>query len=422
MRVRSPFSVCFAVFTVVLGTVLPAGRAGDSWPQFRGMAAGHTEVKDLPLSWSETEHVKWKTPLPGEGWSSPVVANGQIWMTTALEEGASLHALCCDLATGKLLIDVEVFKNAVVPPKHARNSYASPTPILDGDRVYVNFGSMGTACLSARDGHKLWENREFQVDHQNGPGGSPALFQDKLLLAFDGRDQQFEIALNKMTGQLAWKTERSAIPKLQAKPDDMRKSYPTPVIFQIDGQAQTLSTGAERLYSYDPSTGRELWSVDYPGFSNVPLPVLDGGMLFVCTGFMKPEIWGIRAGGAHGDATASHVVWRQHTAVPDQSTPVVVGSRLYMVSSSGIASCLNTATGETLWKERISSDVAASPLAAEGRIYFCDARGKTIVLAPGDSFKVLAENPLADGCMASPAVVGKALILRTKTSLYRIEN
>ncbi|MEI9895660.1 MAG: PQQ-binding-like beta-propeller repeat protein [Chthoniobacter sp.] len=296
-------------------------RAGDSWPQFRGLAAGHTEVKDLPLTWSETEHVKWKTPLPGEGWSSPVVANGQIWMTTALEEGASLHALCCDLATGEVRIDVEVFRNAVIPPKHERNSYASPTPILDGDRVYVNFGSMGTACLSTKDGHKLWENREFQVDHQNGPGGSPALFQDKLLLAFDGRDLQYEIALNKMTGQLAWKTERSAIPKLQAKPADMRKSYPTPVIFQIDGQAQTLSTGAERLYSYDPNTGHELWSVDYPGFSNVPLPVLDNGMLFVCTGFNKPEIWGIRVGGAHGDATASHVVWRQHTAVPDQSTP-----------------------------------------------------------------------------------------------------
>lgn len=423
MRTLSPISFCLIVGAVAVGGLgASTVQAGDSWPQFRGLAAGHTEVKDLPLTWSETEHVKWKTPLPGEGWSSPVVANGQIWMTSAVDEGASLHALCCDLQTGKLLMDVEVFKNTVVPPKHARNSYASPTPIVDGDRLYVNFGSMGTACLSTKDGHKLWENREYQVDHQNGPGGSPALFQDKLLIAFDGRDQQFEIALNKMTGKLAWKTERSAIGKLQAKPSDMRKSYPTPVIFQIDGQPQTLSTGAERLYSYDPNTGHELWSVDYPGFSNVPLPVTDGHMLFVCTGFNKPEIWGIRVGGAHGDATASHVVWRQHTAVPDQSTPIVVGSRLYTVSSSGIASCLDTATGVTVWKERISSDVAASPLAAEGRIYFCDAKGKTTVIAPGDTFQVLAENPLADGCMASPAVVGKALILRTKTSLYRIEN
>lgn len=408
---------------LAFGGLLPeAARAADSWPQFLGPASGHTAAKGLPLTWSETEHVKWKTPLPGEGWSSPVVANGQIWMTTALDNGASLHALCCDLATGALLIDVEVFKNAVVPPKHDRNSYASPSPILDGDRLYVHFGSMGTACLSTKDGHKLWENRDYVVDHQNGPGGSPCLYGDKLLLAFDGRDFQYEVALNKTTGQLAWKTERSAIPKLQTVPPDLRKAYGTPVVLQIDGRPQTLCTAAERLYSYDPENGQELWTVDYPGFSNVPLPVTDGRMLVVCTGFMKPEIWGIRLGGAQGDATASHVVWRQRTAVPDQSTPVIVGSRLYMVNSGGIASCLNIATGETLWKERIGSDFAASPLAADGRIYFCDARGKTTVIAPGDTFQVLAENPLADGCMASPAVIGRALILRTKTSLYRIEN
>jgi len=401
---------------------LSIAGAGDSWPQFRGPNAGHTEITNLPLTWSETEHVKWKTPLPGTGWSSPVVAGKQIWMTTALEEGESLHALCCDLDSGKLLLDVEVFKNAVVPPKHKRNSYASPSPIIDGDRVYVHFGAMGTACLSTKDGHKLWENREFVVDHQNGPGGSPVLYGDNLIMAFDGMDQQYEVAVNKMTGKLVWKTARSAIPKLEARPPDMRKAYPTPVLFMIDGQPQTLATGAERLYSYDPANGHELWYVDYPGFSNVPLPVTDGKMIYVCTGFAKPEIWGIHVGGAHGDATGTHVAWRQNAGVPDQATPIVVGQRLYMVTSGGIVSCLDTATGAIVWKERIASDFAASPLAAEGRIYFCDAKHKTTVIAPGDSLKVLAVNELADGCMASPAAVGKALILRTKTSLYRIEN
>jgi outer membrane protein assembly factor BamB len=405
-----------------LGLVFPpSARSGEEWAQFRGPEAGHAASKELPLTWSETEHVRWKTALPGEGWSSPVVAGRQIWMTTALHDGQSLHALCCDLESGKLLLDIEVFQNAVVPPKHKRNSYASPSPIIEGDRVYVHFGAMGTACLSTKDGRKLWENREFVVEHQNGPGGSPALFQDKLLLAFDGTDQQYEVALHKMTGQMAWKTERSGAAKLQARPADMRKAYPTPVVFPIDGGPQSLSTGAERLYAYDPATGRELWWVDYPGFSNVPLPVSDGKMLYVCTGFMKPEIWAIRIGGARGDATASHVVWRQKTGVPDQATPVVIGERLYMVTSGGIASCLNTATGDIVWKERIGSDFAASPLAAEGRIYFCDARGRTTVIAPGDTLQVLAQNELADGCMASPAAVGKALIVRTKTSLYRLE-
>jgi len=403
--------------------ILPQfAHAGDAWPQFRGPNAGHTESKDLPLMWNEKENVKWKTALPGEGWSSPVVAGKQIWMTAALNNGQSLRALCCDLESGKLLMDMEVFQNVVVPPKHKRNSYASPSPIIDGDRVYVHFGAMGTACLSTKDERKLWENRELVVDHQNGPGGSPALFQDKLLLAFDGTDRQYEVALDKMTGKLAWKTDRSGAAHLQQRPGDMRKAYPTPVVFQIDGRAQSLSTGAERLYALDPATGRELWWVDYPGFSNVPLPITDGKMLYVCTGFMKPELWGIRLGGATGDATGSHVVWRQKTGVPDQSTPVVVGQRLYMVTSGGILSCLDTENGNIVWKERIGSDFAASPLVADGRIYFCDARGKTIVIAPGDVLAVLATNELADGCMASPAVVGKALIVRTKTSLYRIEN
>ncbi len=423
MPSRSPLLACLcsaALFTLSLLTP-EAARAGESWTRFLGPACGHTDSKDLPLQWSETEHVKWKTPLPGEGWSSPVVAVGQVWMTSALDNGQSLHALCVDLATGRLVHDIEVFRNAVVPPKHKRNSYASPSPIIEGDRVYVHFGAMGTACLSTKDGKKLWENREFVVDHQNGPGGSPTLHGDKLLLAFDGTDQQYEVALNKTDGKCAWKTERSGVAKLAAKPTDMRKAYGTPVVFTIDGRAQSLTTGAERLYAYDPDTGREQWWIDYPGFSNVPLPVSDGKMLYVCTGFMKPEIWGVKLGGAKGDATASHVVWRQKTGVPDQTTPVVVGDRLYMVSSGGIASCLNTATGEIVWKERLGSDYAASPLVADGRIYFFDTRGKTTVIAPGDKLEILAQNDLADGCMASPAPVGRALIVRTKSALYRIE-
>ena len=397
-------------------------HASETWTQFRGPASGHTQAKDLPLTWSETEHIRWKTELPGEGWSSPVIAGKEVWMTTALDDGKSLRALCCDLETGKLLRNIEVFQNETVPPKHQRNSYASPTPIVDGDRIYVHFGAMGTACLSTKDGSKLWENRDLKVDHQNGPGGSPALVHGKLLIACDGTDAQYEVALDKLTGKILWKTVRSAIPKLAQRPPDMRKAYPTPVVLTVDGHAQSLSTAAERLYALDPDTGKELWFVDYPGFSNVPLPVSDGHMAFVATGFMKPEMWGIRLGGAKGDATASHIAWKQLAGAPDQASPIVVGPRLYMISSAAVVSCLDTSDGRIVWKERIGGDFAASPLAAEGRIYFFDATGKTTVLAPGDTFEKLAENTLADGCMASPAVAGKALIIRTKKGLYRIEN
>ncbi|MDB6171977.1 MAG: Pyrrolo-quinoline quinone repeat-containing protein [Chthoniobacteraceae bacterium] len=397
-------------------------RAGDSWTQFRGPTAqGYSDAKGLPRHWSETENVKWKTALPGEGWSSPVVANGQIWMTTALEEGKSLRALCVDFATGKLVHDIEVFKNESVPPKHRRNSYASPTPVIDGDRVYLHFGSLGTACLSTKDGSKIWENRELKVDFQNGAGGSPVLFKDKLLIACDGMDCQFEAALDTATGKIAWKTERSAIPKLQKRPEDMRKAYGTPFITTIDGQPQSITTAAERLYAYDPATGKELWFVDYPGFSNVPLPVTDGKVMVIPTGFMKPEMWGIKVGGAKGDATSTHILWKQVAGAPAQASPVLVDGRLYMVNDSGILSCLNAMTGAIVWKERVGSDFAASLTYADGVIYLFDCMGKSLVIEPGDTFKTVASNQLADGFMASPAVVGKSLILRTKKNLYRIE-
>ena len=403
-----------------LGLSFPS-HAEESWRQFRGPTAqGVSEAKGLPLRWSETENVTWKTPLPGEGWSSPVVADGRIWMTTALEEGKSLRALCVDFATGKLLLDVEVFQAEVAQPKHRRNSHASPTPVLDGDCLYVHFGWEGTACLSAKDGKKLWENRDLKVDFQNGAGGSPTLYKDKLLIACDGMDFQYEVALDKLTGKVVWKTERSAVPKLANRPKERRKAYGTPRLIAHNGQTLSVSTGAERFYAYDPETGKELWYVDHPGFSNVPVPVSDGNAVYLSTGFMKPELWAIRLGDAAGDVTGTHVLWKQSSGAPDQSSPVVVGNRLYMLNNGGIATCLDTASGKVVWKERMSSDFAASPLYADGCIYFFDCLGKCRVIEPGDVYTELATNELPDGFMASPAVVGDSLILRTKTSLYRI--
>lgn len=406
------------VFALVLS--LP-GHAEESWRQFRGPTAqGVSDAKGLPLRWSETENVTWKTPLPGEGWSSPVVADGRIWVTTALEDGKSLRALCVDFATGKMLLDVEVFQTEVAQPKHRRNSHASPTPVLDGDRVYVHFGWEGTACLSAKDGKKLWENRDLKVDFQNGAGGSPTLYKDTLLIACDGMDFQYEVALDKLTGKVVWKTERSAIPKLENRPKDRRKAYGTPQLLVHNGRTLSITTGAERFYAYDPETGKELWHVDHPGFSNVPVPVSDGNAVYVSTGFPKPELWAIRLGEAAGDVTGTHVLWKQNSGAPDQSSPVVVGNRLYMLNNGGIATCLDTASGKVVWKERISSDFAASPLYADGHIYFFDCLGKCRVIEPGDVYQELAASELPDGFMASPAVVGASLILRTKTSLYRI--
>ena len=404
-----------------LAAVLELPSVAADWRQFRGPTAmGYAGPVKLPLKWGEAEGVKWKTDLPGEGWSSPVVADGKIWMTTATEEGLSLRVLCVDFASGRLVLDREVFRNATPPVKHRRNSFASPTPVVEGDRVYVHFGALGTACLSAVDGRTLWERRDLVVDFQNGAGGSPGLMGELLLLTYDGMDAQFEVGLDKQTGQTRWKTERSAVEKLAKRPMDMRKAYGTPVLVKTPQGPASISTAAERLYAYDPATGRELWYVDYPGFSNVPLPVVDDSLLVVATGFMKPEVWGIDMRGASGEANGK-VVWRQNAGAPNQTSPVVVNHRVYMVSTNGILSCLDTADGRIVWKERIGSDFAASPIFGDGRIYFFDCSGQTVVIEPGDSFREVARNQLGDGFMASPAVVGGSLVLRSKTAVYRVE-
>jgi outer membrane protein assembly factor BamB len=288
-------------------------EAEVSWSRFRGPdQQGISKETRVPLSWSETKNVRWKLPIPGEGWSSPVFADGRIWMTTATEEGKSLRAICVDYETGKILHDIEVFQNEVVPPKHRRNSYASPTGVLEGDRFYVHFGTMGTAAIDTVTGRKVWENHELVVDHQNGPGGSLTLHGNLLLIPCDGIDVQYEAALLKDTGEIAWKVERSAKPFLQTLAADTRKAYGTPFVTIVDGKPISLTTAATRLVALDPNTGEEKWFVNYgKGFSNAPVPVADGKIAVICTGFMKPEIWGIRLGGAKGDVTESHVLWKQ---------------------------------------------------------------------------------------------------------------
>jgi outer membrane protein assembly factor BamB len=402
----------------------PRLNAEDSWPRFLGPKLNNiSEAKGLPLTWDKKgTHIKWKVEVPGEGWSSPVTADGRIYLTTALDGGKSIHVLCFAFADGKSLWDVEVFKNETLPPKHARNSYASPTPWLEGDRLYVTFGPMGTACLSTKDGAKLWENRDLVWDQQNGPGGSTSGFGDLLQIPCDGVDVQYEAALSKKDGKLVWKSERSAKPQLAKLSGDMRKAYGTPVPVEFGDKTVTLTAGALRLYALDPATGKEQWFVDYsPGFSNVPIPVSDGKNVYISTGFQKAEIWAIKLEGASGDITQTHVLWKQNKGAPTESTPIVYRERLYMVNSGGIATCLNTADGKVVWQQRLGPDFAATPFVAEGRVYFFDTWNKAYVVEASDTFHLLATNRLDSGCMASPVPIGKALIIRTKTHLHRIE-
>lgn len=414
---RSPL----LILAVSLASLHIASTA-DVWPQMRGPTAqGVAESKGLPLTWSETEHIAWKTPIPGQGWSSPVVGDGAVYVTSALDDGRSLHVYRIDLASGKVVWDVTVFTNEAVPAKHARNSHASPTPVLADKRLFVHFGTMGTACLDTTSGKTLWANRELIVDHSVGAGGSPVLYRDKLLLTCDGVDAQYSVALDATSGKIAWKKERSAVERLSKINADSRKCFGTPLIITVDGRDQAVVNGAERFYAQDPLTGEELWHVDFTGYSNATMAVSDGKMLVFNTAFNTSSLWGVRLDGAKGDVTTSHVAWKVKFPSLSQSSPILLDGRVHVVNDSGILLCLDLATGKEIYKERIGADFAASPVLAEGRMYFFDARGKATVVEPGATFKVLATNMLADGCMASPAVVGKSLIVRTKTNLYRIE-
>jgi outer membrane protein assembly factor BamB len=431
----------------VLGLILVFhgfGVALADWPEFRGGAGqGHSDAEGLPLRWSERENIVWKTGLPGRGWSSPVEQDGRIWLTTALESpatpeqkakklaeapnpdglevagSASLRAICVDFATARILHDVEVFHVENPEPVHSQNSFASPTPVLNDGRVYVHFGTYGSACLDAKTGSVLWKTQEWKCDHQNGPGSSPIIWGELFIVHLDGIDVQYVIALDKHTGKLIWKADRSGAMNERGP---FRKAYCTPVVVEHAGRPMLISPAADWVYAYEPASGKEIWRANYGklGFSNVPRPVVGHGMIYISTCFMSPTMLAVRYDG-RGDVTDSHIVWRNDRQAPKMPSALLVGEELYLVSDQGVATCLDAKTGEEIWAKRLGGNFNASPLYADGRIYFCSRDGGTYVIAPGRDFRLLAENRLDGGFYASPAVVEKSLVLRTDKALYRIE-
>jgi len=404
---------------LLLSSAVPTA-ADDPWPQFLGPAGnGSCRQADLPLKWSETKNVCWKTAIHGRGHSSPVVWGKQVWLTTATDDGKQLFAVCVDRESGRIVHDVRVFEVEKPEPIAELNTYASPTPVVEAGRLYVHFGCYGTACLDTASGKTLWSRRDLRCNHFRGPGSSAFVYKHLLVLTFDGFDVQYLTALDTRTGETVWKTDRST--DYGNADGDNRKAFSTPIVIDAGGP-QLFSCGAFAAEAYEPETGRELWKVAYPpGFSNVSRPLFDRGLVFLDTGFGRPEIWAVRPDG-RGDITKSHVVWKSKAKnLPMKPSCVLADGLIFCASDNGFATCLDTKDGKTVWQERIHGFFSASPLSAPGRIYFFDQDGKTTVIAAQRHFKVLAANQLDDGFMASPAVTGKALILRTKTHLYRIE-
>ncbi len=404
----------------VLASMAP-GSVAEDWRQFRGNSGQGVSIEtNLPVSWSETENIAWQTEIPGHGWSSPAIQGDQIWLTTALDDGKSLRALCLDKKTGRLIHNVEVLTPEEPGHIHNKNSHASPTPYIEGDRIYVHFGGHGVGCVST-SGKLLWTTTELKYEHRHGPGGSPEIHDNLLLINCDGTDVQFMVALDKTNGQIAWKTPRKHISEERLSGGKSpAMGFSTPLLIKVDGQVQLVSTGSDHVAAYDPNTGDEIWWSEYDGYSLVPRPVYGKGLVFVCSGYNTPVLYAIRPDG-RGDVSTTHVAWKMQRGAPHNPSPLLVGDELYVVSDRGILTCLDAVSGDAHYQERLGGNFSASPLLADGRIYLLDENGKCTVIKPGKEFTVLAENQLPGRTLASLATSDGAIFLRTDSKLYRIQ-
>jgi len=410
-----------AVFWFLLALPPSAGRAED-WPAFRGPDGnGHARGAKPPVRWSVEQNVTWQRAIPGEGWSSPVVAGNRVYLTAAVprprDEGKtdySLRLLGLDAHTGRMVFDEEVFQQDADTSAaiHSKNSHASPTPLVDGDRVFVHFGHEGTACFDLH-GRRRWANRELRYEPVHGGGGTPILVGENLIFAGDGARNPFVVSLDAGTGRVRWKVPRES---------DAEKtfSFSTASVVEVQGRPQVVTPGSNVVLALDPSTGATIWRVRYQGYSVIPKPVSGGGLVYIGTGYDRPRLLAIRLGGA-GDITETHLAWTADSNVPHTPSLLLVGGELFMISDHGIASCLDAATGRQIWQRRVGGNHSASPVHAAGLIYFQSEEGTTTVVRAARDYEVVARNTLSGRTLASPAVTGGALLLRSDTHLFRID-
>lgn len=430
---------------LIIASTIPSlpASADAPWPEFRGPHGnGIADVTVAPTVLDETTLV-WQTDLKGKGWSSPVVADGIVWVTTAIEVAPSpeevdsrlaaagippgqrdsrsiaasirLRLIGLNLKDGMILHDILLRQYDRPDSIHALNSYASPTPVIDGDRIYCGFGTYGTFCVDRIAGQIVWQN-EIDVTHEVGPGSSPIIFGDQLILIYDGMLRQRVVSLQKSDGAEIWQTER---PRIDAPADGvMKKAFCTPVWIKTpNGREQLICLASQWMVSLDPKNGKELWRCYHgKGFSIVPRPVYQDGIIYFATGYGKPEFWAVDATG-RGDVTQTHVQWRTSKGVPKKPSPILHDNLLYLVADNGVASCLDAGNGEEIWKRRIGGNYSASPILVGEQIYFCSQEGDVIVIQAGFDGKVIAENQLGQRILASPAAVADGLIIRTESTL-----
>lgn len=426
-RNSSAFGILATLFVFAASAT---SHADDPWPAFRGPTQdGIATSTRLPVAWGKETNVRWRTELPGKGWSSPVIGDGVIYMTAAVPKAAAngdaapgdnaqgdydLVLLLVDEASGELrkvskLIEVTSTNDAKI---HKKNSHASPTPLIAGDAVYVHFGHQGTACAD-RAGEIRWVSQEHAYPPVHGNGGSPVLVGDSLIFTCDGSENPYVLALDAATGKEKWKTPRPI--------DAPRKfSFATPTVIDSPSGPIVIAPGSDCVLALDPKDGKTLWWARFDGYSVVPKPVVSHSRVLIATGFGPTKLLAIRTDGS-GEVTSSHIDWQLDRGVPKTPSLIAHEGLVYLISDDGIAMCLDGESGETVWRERIGGNFSASPILAGDRVYFPSEEGVTTVVKAGRAFEKLATNDLEEAIFASPAVSGDALFVRTEKAIYRIE-
>jgi len=397
-----------------------------NWTHFRGNNLdGISVAENLPVTWDENTNIVWKTAIPEKGWSSPVVLNNQVWLTTAHPQGEEMYAICLDFTTGEIIHNISLFRPDAIQSIHDLNSYATPTPALEDGYVYLHFGTYGTVCLNTKTGKKIWERTDLNCVHVQGPGSSPLIYKNMLILHLEGDDVQFIVALDKKTGKTIWETHRPQYLMEPLAPIG-RKAYITPIVMNVDGKELLISNGSAVCIAYDVYTGEEVWRVVQGEDSTISMPFIWDDKVYFYTGFFsKPdgskvaELLAVDPTGT-GDVTQTHVLWRYEGPILQLLTPVVIDGLIYTIDTRNVMRCIDAATGETIWEQRVRGRFNGSPVYADGKLYFPSTTGSVLVIKPGNEYELIAENNLEGDIWTSPAVVDNSLLLRTSKYLYRI--
>jgi outer membrane protein assembly factor BamB len=407
---------------VVLVSVWGASAGAAYWPGFRGPTGqGIAEHANVPVEWRASS-LQWQTALPVVGWSSPIMHGDRVFVSGTSEDGTECHILALDRQTGAIVWNTTVFTQEV-RRKERKNSFATPTPVTDGERVYAYFGAGGAAAVDVKSGALAWTNQDVEFYSQHGLGASPLLYGELLIMPFDGSstgpdrgvgwqtpwDQSFIAALDRRTGRRVWTGKRGM----------SRIAHVTPLIVQVNGRPELVSAAGDVIQGFNPDTGELLWTVKSRGEGVVPSVVQANGLVVTVSGFEDPTIRAVRPGG-RGEVTGTHLVWEQKRTVPMIPSFVPHEGLLFGVKENGLAVCLEAKTGDIVWQERLEGEYSASPVVAGGRVYFLAEDGLATVVDAGRTFTVVARNRLDGEFQASPAVAPGQLVLRSWTHLYAI--